>query len=169
VWSIHAGDPPEVASPVSFALLLNLVGVANASNKDQLWAYMAKYLPEATPANEPVLDQLMDRALNYYEDFVRPTKAYRAPTEAEAAALLDLAERLKALPADTTDGETIQNEVYAVGKAHAFEPLRAWFGALYEVLLGASQGPRFGSFAAIYGLPQTIALVEAGARGELAG
>jgi lysyl-tRNA synthetase class 1 len=168
VWSIHAGDPPEVASPVSFALLLNLVGVANASNKDQLWAYMARYLPEATPANEPVLDQLMDRALNYYEDFVRPTKAYRAPTETEAAALMDLADRLKALPADTTDGETIQNEVYAVGKAHAFEPLRAWFGALYEVLLGASQGPRFGSFAAIYGLPQTIALIQAGARGELA-
>jgi lysyl-tRNA synthetase class 1 len=168
VWSIHAGDPPVVASPVSFALLLNLVGVANASSKGQLWAYMAKYLPDATPANEPVLDQLMDRALNYYEDFVKPTKAYRAPTEVEAAALLDLAGRLKALPADTTDGETIQNEVYAVGKAHAFEPLRAWFGALYEVLLGASQGPRFGSFAAIYGLPQTIELIEAGARGELA-
>jgi lysyl-tRNA synthetase class 1 len=168
VWSIHAGDPPVVASPVSFALLLNLVGVANASNKDQLWAYMARYLPQATPANEPVLDQLMNRALHYYEDFVRPTKAYRAPTEVEAAALLDLAGRLKALPADTTDGETIQNEVYAVGKVHAFEPLRAWFGALYEVLLGASQGPRFGSFAAIYGLPQTIELIEAGARGELA-
>jgi lysyl-tRNA synthetase class 1 len=168
VWSIHAGAPPVVASPVSFALLLNLVGVANASNKAQLWAYMAKYLPAATPQTEPVLDQLMDRALNYYEDFVKPTKSYRAPTETEAAALADLAERLKVLPEDTTDGEIIQNEVYAVGKAHAFEPLRAWFGALYEVLLGASQGPRFGSFAAIYGLPQTIELIEAGANGELA-
>ncbi|MBN8528436.1 MAG: lysine--tRNA ligase [Caulobacterales bacterium] len=168
VWSIHAGAPPEVASPVSFALLLNLVGVANASNKDQLWAYMAKYLPQATPDNEPVLDQLMDRALNYYVDFVKPTKAYRAPTEQEAAAFRDLAARLKALPADTTDGEIIQGEVYAVGKDHGFEPLRAWFAALYEVLLGASQGPRFGSFAAIYGLPQTIELIEQGAAGELA-
>ncbi|WP_333591020.1 lysine--tRNA ligase [Brevundimonas sp.] len=169
VWSIHAGAPPEVASPVSFALLLNLVGVANASNKDQLWAYMAKYLPEATPDNEPVLDQLMDRALNYYVDFVKPTKAYRAPTEQEAGAFRDLAARLRALPADTTDGEIIQSEVYAVGKDHGFEPLRAWFAALYEVLLGASQGPRFGSFAAIYGLPQTIELIEKGAAGELAG
>ncbi|GLK47863.1 lysine--tRNA ligase [Brevundimonas intermedia] len=168
VWSIHAGEPPTHTSPVSFALLLNLVGVANASTKDQLWAYFAKYLPEATPENEPLLDQLMDRALNYYEDFVKPSKSYRLPDDKEKAALLDLAERLKALPADTTDGELIQNEVYAVGKAHEFEPLRAWFGALYEVLLGASQGPRFGSFAAIYGLPQTIALIEAGARGELA-
>ncbi len=168
VWSIHAGSPPTHTSPVSFALLLNLVAVANASNKDQLWAYFAKYLPDATPASEPLLDRLMGHALNYYEDFVKPTKSYRAPDAKEKAALLDLAARLKVLPADTTDGELIQTEVYAVGKDHAFEPLRAWFGALYEVLLGASQGPRFGSFAAIYGLPQTIAVIEAGANGRLA-
>jgi lysyl-tRNA synthetase class 1 len=169
VWSIHAGDPPKVASPVSFSLLLNLVGVANASTKAQLWAYMARYLPEATPETEPTLDRLMGHALNYFDDFVRPAKAFRAPTEQEAAAFRDLAARLRALPADTTDGELIQNEVYAVGKAHAFEALRAWFAALYEVLLGEKQGPRFGSFAAIYGLAQTIDLLERGAKGELAG
>jgi len=168
VWHIHSGTPPESASPVSFALLLNLVGVANASTKDQLWAYFAKYLPDATPENEPVLDRLMGYALNYYEDFVKPSKTYRLPDDKEKAALLDLAARLKTLPADTTDGEVIQSEVYAVGKEHAFDPLRAWFGALYEVLLGASQGPRFGSFAAIYGLPQTIELIEKGAAGGLA-
>lgn len=168
VWHIHSGNPPESASPVSFALLLNLVGVANASTKDQLWAYFAKYLPDATPESEPVLDRLMGYALNYYEDFVKPSKTYRLPDDKEKAALLDLAERLKGLPADTTDGEAIQSEVYAVGKEHAFDPLRAWFGALYEVLLGASQGPRFGSFAAIYGLPQTIELIEKGAAGGLA-
>ena len=147
---------------------MNLVGVANASNKAELWAYFARYLPDATPESEPVLDRLMGHALNYYEDFVKPTKAFRAPTEAEAAAFLDLANRLRALPTDTTDGEVIQNEVYAVGKEHDFQPLRAWFAALYEVLLGQSQGPRFGSFAAIYGLDRTIALLEQGARGELA-
>ncbi len=169
VWSIHSGSPQTHTSPVSFALLLNLVGVANASSKAQLWAYFAKYLPDATPENEPLLDQLMERALNYYEDFVKPSKSYRAPDDKEKAALLDLAGRLKALPADTTDGERIQGEVYVVGKDHGFEPLRGWFGALYEVLLGASQGPRFGSFAAIYGLGQTVQLIEAGANGELAG
>ena len=168
VWSIHAGSPPDHASPVSFALLLNLVGVANATDKAALWAYFARYLPDATPESEPLLDRLMGYALNYYEDFVKPTKTYRAPDEKEKAALLDLADRLEALPADTTDGETIQNEVYAVGKAHGFEPLRAWFAALYEVLLGASQGPRFGSFAAIYGLAQTVRLIRDGAEGRLA-
>ena len=168
VWSIHAGSPPDHASPVSFALLLNLVGVANATDKAALWAYFARYLPDATPETEPLLDRLMGYALNYYEDFVKPSKSYRLPDDKEKAALEDLAERLKALPADTTDGEVIQNEVYAVGKAHGFEPLRAWFAALYEVLLGASQGPRFGSFAAIYGLAQTVRLIRDGAEGRLA-
>ena len=126
-----------------------------------------RYLPNATPQTEPTLDQLAGYALNFYEDRVKASKTFRAPTDQEAAAFRDLADRLKALPSDTTDGEVIQNEVYAVGKAHAFEPLRAWFGGLYEVLLGSSQGPRFGSFAAIYGLERTIALLERGADGDL--
>jgi lysyl-tRNA synthetase class 1 len=169
VWHVHQGLPPQAASPVPFSLLLNLASVANAPDKDALWAYISRYLPDATPDTEPTLDQLAGYALNYYEDRVKAFKSFRAPTEQEAAAFRDLAARLRTLPADTTDGEVIQNEVYAVGKEHAFEPLRAWFSGLYEVLLGSSQGPRFGSFAAIYGLERTIALLESGARGDLAG
>ena len=167
VWHVHQGVPPKAASPVPFSLLLNLASVANAADKDALWAYIGRYLPNATPQTEPTLDQLAGYALNFYEDRVKASKTFRAPTDQEAAAFRDLADRLKALPSDTTDGEVIQNEVYAVGKAHAFEPLRAWFGGLYEVLLGSSQGPRFGSFAAIYGLERTIALLERGADGDL--
>jgi lysyl-tRNA synthetase class 1 len=80
----------------------------------------------------------------------------------------DLLERLRALPPDLKDGEQIQAEVYAAGKAAGFEPLRAWFQALYEVLLGQSQGPRFGSFAAIFGLERTIELLERALNGALA-
>ena len=167
VWHVHQGEPPQAASPVSFSLLLNLASVANATDKAALWAYLSRYLPDATPETEPTLDRLAGYALNYYEDFVRAKKQFRLPTDKERVALLDLAERLRRLPPDTSEGETIQDEVYAVGKEHQFEPLRAWFAALYEVLLGASQGPRFGSFAAIYGLGRTIELIEAGARGGL--
>ncbi len=168
VWHVHQGVPPKAASPVPFSLLLNLASVANAADKEALWAYIGRYLPNATPLSEPTLDQLAGYALNFYEDRVKASKTFRAPTEQEAAAFRDLANRLRALPADTTDGEIIQNEVYAVGKEHAFEPLRAWFAALYEVLLGSSRGPRFGSFAAIYGLERTITLLESGADGGLA-
>ena len=160
VWHVHTGRPPQWGSPVSFSLLLNVVSAANASDKDILWGFLSRYIPGATPESQPLLDRLAGFAINYYEDFVRPNKKFRAPDERERAAIQDLLARLKALPADCQDAEAIQNEVYAAGKDAGFEPLRAWFQALYEVLLGQSQGPRFGSFAAIFGLDRTIALIE---------
>ncbi|HXA39956.1 MAG TPA: lysine--tRNA ligase [Phenylobacterium sp.] len=165
-WHVHRGAPPERGSPVSFSLLLNLVSAADASTKDILWAFVERYIPGATPASEPVLDQLAGYAINYYEDFVKPAKKFRAPTDQERAAMVALVEKLKALPAGA-DAEAIQNEVFEVGKEAGFEPLRAWFSALYEVLLGQSQGPRFGSFVAIFGVERTVALIERALAGEL--
>ena len=160
VWSVCQGQPPAKASPVSFTLLLNLVSVAGAADKTLLWGFLSRYLPGATPQSEPMLDRLADYAINYYEDFVLPAKRFRPPTEQERAAFADLAARLRALPLGFKDAEAIQNQVYEAGKAGGFEPLRSWFQALYEVLLGQSQGPRFGSFAAIFGLANTIGLIE---------
>ncbi len=166
VWHVHAGKPPEGGgSPVSFSLLLNLTSAANASNQDILWGFISRYIPGATPQTQPLLAKLAAGAINYYEDFVRPNKTFRAPTEQERGAMQDLLARLKALPTGCQDAELIQNEVFAVGKEHGFEPLRLWFTALYEVLLGQSQGPRFGSFVAIYGVDETASLIERALRG----
>ncbi|MBV9749321.1 MAG: lysine--tRNA ligase [Acetobacteraceae bacterium] len=167
VWHVHAGLPPQSGSPVSFGLLLNVVSAGNASDKELLWGFLSRYSPGATPESEPLLDRLAGYAITYYEDFVRPTKGFRAPDAQERAAMADLVRRFRALPAGTTDGSLIQDEVYAAGKEAGFEPLRAWFQALYEVLLGQSQGPRFGNFAALFGLDRTIELIEAALRGEL--
>jgi lysyl-tRNA synthetase class 1 len=123
-----------------------------------LWGFIRAYAPEASPKANPGLDKLVGFALRYYEDFVKPQKKYRSPTDKERAALLDLAARLEGLK-DVRDGEAVQNMVYEVGKTHAFEPLRDWFKALYEVLFGQSQGPRFGSFAALFGCAETAALI----------
>jgi lysyl-tRNA synthetase, class I len=166
-WHIHAGNPPVNASPISFALLMNLVSAANAETKDQLWGFIRKYAPGATPATHPFLDKLTGYALRYFNDFVKPTKVFRAATEKERAAFEDLIRRLDALPADITDSEAIQAEVYAVGKEHGFEPLRDWFKALYEVLFGVESGPRFGAFAAIFGVRETSALLRRGLAGDL--
>ncbi|CAN5713721.1 lysine--tRNA ligase [soil metagenome] len=165
-WHVHRGVPPEQGSPVSFSLLLNLVSAADASTKDILWGFIQTYIPGATPESQPLLDRLSDYAINYYEDFVKPSKTFRLANDQEKAAMEDLVARLKALPAGA-DAEAIQNEVFEAGKAGGFEPLRLWFTALYEVLLGQSQGPRFGSFAAIFGLDRTIALIERGLAGGL--
>jgi len=167
VYHVHLGDVPALELPVSFNLLLNLVSAAHAPDKATLWGFVSRYAPGAGPDTHPELDRLMDYALRYYADFVAPTKRLRAPEPAERAAMEDLLSRLEALE-ETAEGETIQTEVYAVGKAHGFQPLRAWFKTLYETLLGQSQGPRFGSFAALYGLANTQALIRRALAGELA-
>ena len=158
VWHIHEGRPPAQATPLSFSLLLNLASVANAEEKGVLWGFISRYAPEATPASHPLLDRLADHAIAYYRDFVKPAKAYRAPQDGERAALEDLAAVLAAMPAEAS-GEDIQTQIYEVGKRHKFENLRDWFRALYEILLGQSQGPRMGSFVALYGLPAFISLL----------
>ena len=157
-WHVHEGHPPVGDLPISFALLLNLASASNSEDSSVLWGFIQRYAPEATPEGHPLLDELVGYAIRYFHDFVKPSKQYRAPTEKERAAFADLDARLASLPENVL-AEDIQNEVYAVGKEHGFEPLRAWFQALYQVLLGQSQGPRFGSFVQLYGVPETRALI----------
>ena len=159
VWHIHGDAAPSEGLPVSFALLLNLVSAANAETKETLWGFVGRYVEGATAKTHPALDRLMDFALSYYEDFVKPTKVYRPATKIELNAFHALQDRLKALPSDTTDAETIMTEVYSAGKDAGFENLRDWFKACYEVLLGQSQGPRMGGFIALYGINDTLDLI----------
>jgi lysyl-tRNA synthetase, class I len=158
VHHVHAGEVPPARMPVSFALLLNLVAVASTDDKDLLWGFVKRYCPEASADSHPGLDALLDFALAYFRDFIADSLRKRPPTEMEAVALLDLDERLSRLNEDS-DAETIQTEVYEVGKAHPFENLRDWFRALYEILLGTSQGPRMGSFVALYGIDNSRRLI----------
>ena len=165
VWHVHGGDPPAERVPLSFAVLLNLASVVNAEEKSVLWGFVTRYAPAASPQANPLLDRLVDHALAYYRDVVKPAKRYRRASETEATAMADLAEVLAALPPGAA-AEAIQHEVYEVGKRHGFTELRAWFRALYEVLLGQSQGPRMGSFIALYGVAETVALIQRALAGE---
>ena len=167
VWHIHAGSPPEADIPISFALLLNLVSASNSEEPEVLWGFIRNYAPDATPENHPELDRMVGYAIHYFHDFVLPAKSYRAPSDVERAALEDLAGKLAGVQQDAA-AEDIQNVVYEVGKTHPFENLRDWFRALYEVLLGQSQGPRFGSFVKLYGVDQTRALIAKALDGEFA-
>jgi lysyl-tRNA synthetase class 1 len=158
-WFIDRGETPGTGTPVGFAMLLNLASVANAETPDVLWGFLDRYQPGATPESEPLLARLVEHAVAYYRDFVRPAKTFRTPDERERAALSDLAETLKGAAPDTAP-DVLQNLVFEVGKRHAFPELRAWFGCLYEVLLGQKEGPRFGIFIALYGVAETVALIE---------
>ncbi len=189
VYHIHGHNVPTSDLVVPFAMLLNLAAVSAAEDKDRMWGFIQRYAPDASPETHPHLDEAAGFAVRYYNDFVKPHRQFRLPTDQERAALGDLVVALKdgdaaldqiarknaaagsddPLPAvDWHDEEFLQSIVFAIGKNHGFEPLRDWFKALYEVLLGASQGPRFGGFIALYGIDETIALIEDGLAGKLA-
>ena len=158
VHHIHNGKLPTGELPVTFGLLLNLVGVMGDASKAQVWGYLANYVPDATAERFPDLDRLIDRALAYNRDFVAPTLVRRVPDATERAALAALDAALADMPG--ADAEAIQNQVYEIGKTHfGKERLRDWFKALYETLLGSSQGPRMGSFIALYGIENSRHLI----------
>lgn len=161
VWHIHQGRPPADLPPVNFALLLNLVSAMGTGDPAVLKGFIAKYRPGASPAAREGADRLVDYAARYFEDFIKPTLTFRAPTAEERAALAALAKALRAL-GDGAPEEAYQTAAFDVGKAHGFEKnLRAWFGAIYEVVFGQKDGPRMGPFARILGADKTADLIEA--------
>ncbi len=160
VHHIHSGAVPEPHSlPLSFSLLLNLASLPGVADKATAWAFVQRYAPGRSPDTDPELDELIGLAVTYARDFVAPGLQRRRPTEAEAAALSDLDAFLAGL-ASATPADEIQNGVFEVGKRHyGKERLKDWFQAAYETLLGSSQGPRLGSFIALYGVDNSRRLI----------
>lgn len=178
VWHIHSGQPPALDMPVSFNLLLNLVSASHAENREVLWGFISRYAPGVNPGNNAKLDELTGYAIRYFEDFVRPNKKFREPDETERQALQAVSEVLGELRPDA-DGETIQNEL--LNAARRFDRYQddrrkgpdggpgvsgAFFQMLYQVLLGQDQGPRFGSFVALYGIAETRAMIDRALAGK---
>ena len=156
--------------PIAFSMLLTLVSSSNAENAETLWGFIGRYRPGVTPKTHPKLDAMVGYAINYFRDFVLPEKKFRQPTEAERAALSDLRDALSQLPADAT-AEQIQDVVYEIGRREPFLDKKTakdgkpgvsldWFNMLYQVLLGQEKGPRFGSFVAVYGVQNTVEMID---------
>jgi lysyl-tRNA synthetase class 1 len=171
VWHIHSGAPPQADMPVTFQMLLTLVSSSNAENADTLWGFIGRYRPGVTPQTHPKLKDLVEYAIHYFRDFVLPEKKFREPSEQERAALIDLRDALSQLtPAATA--EDIQNLVYEIGRREPFLDHKKkskdgkpgvsldWFNMLYQVLLGQEKGPRFGSFVAMYGVQNTVEMID---------
>jgi lysyl-tRNA synthetase class 1 len=171
VWHIHSGNPPKADMPLSFQLMLTLVSSSNAENAETLWGFIGRYRPGVTPQTHPRLDAMVGYAINYYRDFVAPTKQFREPNAEERKALSDLRDALSNLPVDAT-AEAMQDVVYEIGRREPFLDHKKaakdgrpgvsleWFNMLYQVLLGQEKGPRFGSFVAAYGVQNTVDMID---------
>ncbi|RWE41502.1 MAG: lysine--tRNA ligase [Mesorhizobium sp.] len=180
VWHMHDGNPPAIDMPVPFSLLLNLVSASNAQNKDVLWGFISRHVQGVTPVTHPELDRLTGYAIRYFDDFVKPTKTFRPADEVEREALVALEKALADLPAGA-GGEAIQNASLNVARKigryqdHSKQSPEggpgvsgAFFQMIYQVLIGQERGPRFGSFAALYGVTETRSLIQKALAGQLA-
>jgi lysyl-tRNA synthetase class 1 len=171
VWHIHNGAPPKADNPVPFSMLLSLVTASNAENAETLWGFIGRYRPGVTPQTHPHLAAMVEYAIHYFRDFVLPAKKFREPSAVGRAALIDLRDALSQLPPDAAP-EAIQDVVYEVGRREPFLDAKKkgkdgkpgvsldWFNMLYQVLLGQERGPRFGSFAAAYGIKNTVDMID---------
>jgi len=159
VWHIHNGNPPKEKSIMPFSVLLNLVGTSNATDKSILWKFIKRYKKDIQVSDHPILDSLVDYALKYFADIVKPNKKYKKPNEKEKKALQDLVKRLENCKAEI-DPEAIQTIVYSVGKDNGYhENLREWFKAIYEIIFGDQDGPRMGFFISFFGIKESIKLI----------
>lgn len=156
---VHFGKVPNINFTLTYSLLLNLASVCNPDSDELLWAFISQYQKGLNKENSPLLAKMVKSAINYYNDFIKAHKKYRDGTDAEKSALQELIVKVK--DSTSVDGAELQNLVFAVGKNHGYEKnMRDWFLALYQILLGQDQGPRMGSFIALFGKENFIKLVE---------
>ena len=166
VFHIHYGNPKIIESPVTFSLILNLVSASQADSKEVIWGFLQEYFDDISENSKEYIDQLVTFALEFYKNFVLPTKKYRKPDSSEVKHLEILKERLS-LMYEEKDPENIQTIIYDIGKESEYASLKDWFSALYEILLGQAQGPRLGSFIILYGVEETVKLIDKAIKGEL--
>jgi lysyl-tRNA synthetase, class I len=177
VFHVHYGAVPQTQMPVTFALLLNLATASNPETPEVMWGYISAYAPGVTPQTHPHLDALVGYAMRYFRDFVQ--KTYRAPDAVERGALEALSAAFATLPADA-DNEAIQNAALDVARSveryqdhtrkgpHGGPGVSGdFFQMLYQVLIGQERGPRFGSFAALYGIDNTRRLIADALAGKM--
>lgn len=171
VFHIHAGKVPQVNFNLTYSLLLNLASACNPDNDSVLWGFISKYQDGLTKENSPLLEKMVKSAINYYDDFIKQHKKYREATEAEKSALRELLEIVKSSGTNVhNDPSALQNLVFEVGKNHGYnssaqgaageKTMRDWFLALYQILLGQDQGPRMGSFIALFGVENFAKMIE---------
>ncbi len=157
---IHHGHVPIIETfGISFSLLLNLASACNPEDKSVLWGFINKYNPGVTPENAPYLDHLTDFAIHYYNDFIKANKCYLTPNNNQSTILQELISMLSTLPLEIT-AEQIQEKIYDIGNNHGYENLREYFKELYQILLGQTEGPRLGTFVTLFGINNTINLIQ---------
>ena len=143
---------------VSYNLILNLVSASGKNDSATILDFVKKYDQKINDSNINFVNEIISGAMNFEKDVTSEKINFKEPSNDEKLIFKDLASRMSKI-GDSADPEVYQTEIYQVGKDYKFENLRDWFKLIYQVLFGKDDGPRFGTFVAIYGVNETIKLI----------
>jgi lysyl-tRNA synthetase class 1 len=147
---------PDYGSPVNFSLINNLISAVGADDRELIVEYLKRYDPDLN-ACQDIVDDLVDKAMAYYRDFILPHKQYRKPTDPEIEMLGQLRRDLAAC--DMTDDEELQTMPFSVARRFEVEP-NIFFKMFYEVIFGQERGPRFGTFVQLVGKDKALSMLD---------
>jgi lysyl-tRNA synthetase class 1 len=156
LWHIHAGGTsvPEYGSSINFTMVNNLVSALGSPNAGLMREFLTRY-DEGASRYPEVIDSLVRKGMDFYNDRILPNKRYREPTAKEREFFALLATRLGTAEVEVMDEKQLQSVVFDLARELGAEP-KDFFAAIYQVLLGQEQGPRFGTFARLVG-PRRVA------------
>ncbi len=160
IWHIHNGNPKNFKSDITFNSLTNLVSICNTTDKKIIWGFVNQYDSTLSPSANPEFDKFIEYAINYYNDFVLPNKKYLEINDKNINIFEEIITILKTKVTERDSAEEIQTLLYEVGKKYQFANLKDFFKLVYQVLLGQEQGPRLGSFIKLYGIGETVKIIE---------
>ena len=143
---IQSTTPTRFNSALSFGLMMNAVAALGSSDRDFIWKYIVRY--DSSIAGDPETEKmgraLMECALNFYRDFIEPTKKIYTPaSDAERAQLKTLVAYLR--ENQNASAEEIEKKIYDLGRENYDKPGKI-FPLLYRSILGQERGPRLGAF-----------------------
>jgi lysyl-tRNA synthetase, class I len=159
-YVIQSATPQRFNSTLTFGLMMNAVAALGSSDRDFIWNYIVRY--DASIAGDPETEKmgraLMECALNFYRDFVEPTKKIYTPTDAERAQLKTLDAYLR--ENQDASAEEIEKKIYDLGRENYDKPGKI-FPLLYRSILGQERGPRLGAFIRLATPARVVELLDA--------
>jgi lysyl-tRNA synthetase class 1 len=158
IWHIfdRGTRVPPFDTVVNYSLINNLLAALGSDDARLVLDFLERYDPKVRRM-EAVVEDLVQRAIRYYRDFVVPSKRYRVPDAGERRMLGALRDLLAGTEA--TGEAELQALPFQAAKQFGVEP-SDFFRMFYQVLLGQERGPRFGTLVSLLGREPMLALLE---------
>ncbi len=133
-------NTPKTPIPyVNYRLLVQLCKIFRENRNQHVIKKLIDYGTIKESSQE--IDNLINLAGRYADDFDRPTKVEVQIDEVTKKSLKELAEVLSS----DTEPPDLQNAIYQIAKSNGVQP-KDFFKTLYQIILASDRGPKIGPF-----------------------